>query len=283
VLIENKVKHFASPEHWLLSISPKLTISYFSTTTAMNTARAGRVGEHKIQLLQLAGSLDVVVAVVGEYPETWKGDNRFDQFTIHVLADPHAVSGQVPADQYQFAIEGPTSEAYSIVDCFGREHEGRKRFWDCTFKCRHAPLPSLYPNQNWTFEKGYCSYDRRRSEFGRTSDLDVSQAPDAPPMSGYESALQRLKVVVNEAVSCGLRDLRIVISATNPLTLSPHRFSDPRVREQQALINRCMQVCYELAGHVDVELRNVDLLRKFVGPTSNLRNYSFQDYAIPMW
>jgi len=123
----------------------------------MNTARAGRVGENKIQLLQLAGSLDVVVAVVGEYPETWTGDNRFDQFTIHVLADPHAVGGQLPADQYQFAIEGPTSEAYSIVDYFGREHEGRKRFGDCTFKCRHAPLPSLTRTRTGLSKRGIAA------------------------------------------------------------------------------------------------------------------------------
>lgn len=102
-------------------------------------------------------------------------------------------------------------------------------------------------------------------------------------MSGYEAALQHLKVVVSEAVSHGLRDLRIVISAANPLSLPPHRFLDLRVREQQVLINRCMQICYELAGHVDLELRNVDSLRKFVGPTSSLRNYSLQDHVIPQW
>lgn len=224
------------------------------------------------------------VALVGEYSGTWVGDNRFDHFIIHALADPQAESGQLPADQYQFTVEEPSMEAYLTVARSGREHEKRRQFSDCTFKCSHGPLPSLYPNLNWTFNKGWKSYDRRRSQFGRTSELDFfSQAPDALPISGYESALQRLKVVVNEAVSHGLCDLRVVISATNPLTLPPHRFSDSRVREQQVLINRCMQVCYELAGRVNLELRNVESLRKFIGPTSDLRDCSFQDHSIPKW
>lgn len=88
----------------------------------MNTAQAGRVGENRIQILQLARSLDAVVAIVGEYPETWTGAHRFDQFLVHVLADPQAASGQLPADQYQFEAEEPITEAYWIVDCFGREH-----------------------------------------------------------------------------------------------------------------------------------------------------------------
>lgn len=250
----------------------------------MNTARAGRVGANSIQLFQLAGSLDAVVALVGEYSGTTIGDNRFDQFVVHVLANPQAESGQLPADQYQFTVEEPSEEAYLTVERAAREHEKRRHFSDCTFKCSHDPLPSLYPNLNWTFDKGCSSYNRRRSQFGRTSELDFfSQAPDALPMSGYESALQRLKVVVNEAVSHGLCDLRAVISATNPLTLPPHRFSDPQVREQQVLINRCTQVCHELAGHVDLELRNVDSLRKFVGPTSDSRDCSFKDHSIPKW
>lgn len=250
----------------------------------MNTARAGRVGENKIQLLQLAGSLDGVIVVVGEYPHTWVRDNRFDQFVIHVLADPQAPSGQLPADRYQFMIEGPSEEEYWVVDCFKREHSLRERYSDCTHKCRHRPLPSLFSNRNWTFAKGSWSYDQRRAQFGHTSDRDpLVQAPEEAPMPGYEAALQRLKVVVGEAVSNGLRDLRIVISATNPLTLPTHRFSDPSAREQQVLVNRCIQVCEELAGHVDLELRNVDSLRNFVGPTNSLRSCTFQDHAIPEW
>lgn len=244
----------------------------------MNTARASRVGEDRIQLLQLAGSLDGVVVVVGEYPQTWVGDNRFDQFVIHVLADPQAAGGQLPADQYQFVMEGPSEEDYWIVECFQKEHSLRKRYSGCTHRCRHRPLPSLYPNLNWTFAKGSYSYDQRRAQFGHTSDLDV-----AVPMPGYETALHRLKVVVGEAVSHGLDNLRIIISATNPQTLPSHRFSDQRAREQQALVNRCIQVCEELAGHVDLELRNVDSLRNFVGPTSSRRNCTFQDHSIPEW
>ncbi|KAG8169746.1 hypothetical protein KVR01_000491 [Diaporthe batatas] len=219
----------------------------------MNAAQAGRVGESSIRLLQLAGSLDGVVAVVGEYPQTWPGDNRLDQFVIHVLADPEAASGQLPADQYQFVIEEPTEQAHWVVDY-------------------------------WTFQKGFYSYDKRRLQFGHTSAVDVFvQAPDATPMSGYEAALQRLKILVGEAVSRGLRDLRIVISATNPQTLPTHRFSDSRAREQQELVSRCMQVCQELTDHVDLELRNVDSLRNFLGPTSSLRGCTFQDHEIPEW
>lgn len=115
-------------------------------------------------------------------------------------------------------------------------------------------------------------------------DLNVlMQAPDEALMAGYEAALQRLKVIVGEAVSNGLGDLHILISATNPLTLPSHRFSDSKVREQQVLVNRCVQVCQELAGHVDLKLRNVDSLRSFVGPTSNLRNCTFEDHPIMEW
>jgi hypothetical protein len=250
----------------------------------MNAARSGRVGEDTVQLLQLAGSLDAVVAVVGEYPGTWAGDHRFDQFLVHVLADPQSACGQLPGDRHQFPIEGPGEFACMVALWHGREHLLRTKNWGCTRWCRHGPLPSLYPNLSWTFEKGYCSYDRRKLEFGRTSDLDpFYQAPDAASMSGYESALLRLKVMVNEAVSSGLRDVRVVLSATDPLSLPPHRFSDTRVSEQHLLVNRCMQVCHELATHVDLNLRDVDTLRKFVGPTSNLPNYSFQDYNIPQW
>lgn len=282
MLTGKKATHLSRTEQAFLFFKP--TNTYHSATATMNTARAGRVGTNSIQLFQLAGSLDAVVAIMGDYCETCIDDNRFDQFIIHVLADPEAASGHLPADQYQFAIEGPSEEAYLTIERFARDHAKRTQYADCTFKCTHRPLPSLYPNLNWTFEKGRCSYEQRRAQFGRTSELDFfSQAPDEVPMSGYESALQRLKVVVNEAVSQGLCDLRVVISATNPLTLPPHRFSDPRVREQQVLINHCMQVCYELAGHVSLELRNVDSLRKFVGPTSDLRDCSFQDHSIPKW
>lgn len=135
----------------------------------MNTAQASRVGEKRIQLFQLAGSLDAVVAVIGKYPDTWVGDNRFDQFVIHILADPQAASGQLPADQYQFTAEEPSEDVYWVVDCFRKEHEVRKRCSGCTNMCRHPPLPSLYPNLNWTFEKGSCSYDQRKAQFGRTS------------------------------------------------------------------------------------------------------------------
>lgn len=250
----------------------------------MNTARAGRVGVNRVQLLQLVGSLDAVVAVVGKYPNEVKGERHYDQFIAHLSADPKAESGQLIADEYQFAVEEPSEESYYIVDCFGAEHEKRTKHWDCGFKCNHAPLPSLFPNLNWTFDKGHYSYDQRRAEFGRTSELDTaSQAPDAPARPGYDIALERLKVMVSEARSLGLRALRIVISATNPLTLPPHRFSDQRVSEQQALINRCTQVCHEIGGHVDVELRNVDSLRKFTGPTTVLQPYTIKDHTIPKW
>lgn len=253
-------------------------------TSDMNTARAGRVGVNRVQVLQLAGSLDAVVAVVGEYPEARSDQNRYDQFIAHVVSDPKAELGQLLADEYKYPVEEPSEDSYYIVDCFGAEHEKRTKFWDCTFKCNHAPLPSLFPNLYWTFEKGQNSYDQRRAEFGRTSDLsDLSQAPDTAPVPGYETALQRLKVMVSEATSLGPRALRIVISATNPLALPPHRFSDQRVSEQQVLINRCSQVCHEIGGHVDVELRNVDSLRKFMGPTTALQPYSIQDHTIPKW
>lgn len=102
--------------------------------------------------------------------------------------------------------------------------------------------------------------------------MDGPQAPDNGTRStGYEGALERLRVMVKEAMSLGLHALQVVISATNPLTLPPHRFSDQRVSEQQALINRCTEVCHEIGGQVDLELRNVDSLRKFVGPTTVLR------------
>lgn len=250
----------------------------------MNTARAGRVGVNRVQLLQLAGSLDAVVAVVGEYPETCTGETQYDQFIAHVVADPEADRSQLVADEYQFPVEEPGEDAYYIVECFENEHANRKKFADCNFKCNHAPLPSLFPNLDWTFDKGHASYDQRKAEFGRTSDLDdIHLAPDAAPKPGYEDALDRLKVMVSEATTLGLRALRLVISATNPLTLPPHRFSDQRVREQQALINRCMQVCHDIGGHVDVEFRNVDALRKFVGPTSILQPYSIKDHVIPKW
>lgn len=253
-------------------------------TSDMNTARAGRVGVDRVQVLQLAGSLDAVVAVVGEYPETRSNEHRYDQFITHVVSDPKAELGQLLADEYKYPVEEPNEDSYYIVDCFEAEHEKRTKYGDCTFKCNHAPLPSLFPNLNWTFEKGHTSYDQRRAEFGRTSDLDsISQAPDAVPMLGYETALQRLKVMVSEATSLGLRALRIVISATNPSTLPPHRFSDQRVSEQQVLINRCSEVCHEIGGHVDVELRNVDSLRKFMGPTTVLQPYSIKDHTIPKW
>ncbi|KAG6361405.1 hypothetical protein INS49_009632 [Diaporthe citri] len=250
----------------------------------MNTARAGRVGVNRVQLFQLAGSLDAVVAVVGKYPETGTGETKYDQFIAHLVADPEAERGQLVADEYQFPVEEPQEDAYYIVECFENEHQNRKNYADCTFKCTHAPLPSLFPNLNWTFEKGHSSYDQRRAEFGRKSDLDnASQAPKAAPRPGYEAALDRLKVMVSEATSLGLRALRLVISATNPLTLPPHKFSDQRVGEQQALINRCAQVCHEIGGHVDMELRNVDSLRKFIGPTNVSRPYTIQDHAIPKW
>lgn len=250
----------------------------------MNTARAGKVGVNRVQLLQLAGSLDAVVAVVGEYPETCTGETRYDQFIAHVVADPEADRGELVADEYQFPVEEPGEDAHYIVECFENEHEKRKKYADCTFKCSHAPLPSLYPNLDWTFEKGYSSYDQRKAEFGRTSDLDdVYLAPEAAPKPGYEAALERLKIMVSEATSLGLRALQIVMSATNPLTLPPHRFSDQRIGEQQALINHCTQVCHEIGGHIDVELRDVDSLRKFVGPTSALQSYTIKDHKIPRW
>lgn len=250
----------------------------------MNTARASRVGVNSIQLLQLVGSLDAVVAVVGEYPQTATGERHYDQFIAHLNADPAAERGQLTADEYQFRVEEPSAESYEIVECSGAEHAERIQYRGCGFKCDHDPLPSLFPNLNWTFEKGHASYDKRRAQFGRTSELEnVSQAPDARPMAGYEAALERLKVMVSEAMSLGLRSLRIVISATNPLTLPPHRFSDQRVSEQQALINRCTQVCHEMGGHVALELRSVDSLRRFTGPTTVWRPYSIKDHVIPKW
>lgn len=251
----------------------------------MNTARAGRVGVNRVQLFQLAGSLDAVVAVVGKYPERGTGEMQYDQFIAHLGADPEAERGQLVADEYQFPVEEPSEDAYYVVECFENDHAKSGNYCNCTFKCTHGPLPSLFPNLNWTFNKGHSSYDQRRAEFGRTSDLENAlQDPKAANKPGFEAALDRLKVMVSEATSLGLRALRIVISATNPLTLPPHRFSDQRVGEQQALINRCAQVCHELGVHVDMELRHVDSLRKFVGPTSvSLPYYSIQDHTIPRW
>lgn len=250
----------------------------------MNTARAGRVGVDRVQLFQLAGSLDALVAVVGEYPETGAGGPHYDQFIAHLVSDPEAERGQQVADKYQFPVREPTEEEYYVVECFENDHAKHNKYCNCTFKCTHGPLPSLFPNLNWTFEKGYSSYDQRKAEFGRTADLDTAcQAPHAVPKPGYEAALDRLRVMVGEATSLGLRALRIVISATNPLTLPPHRFSDQRVGEQQALINICTQVCHEIGGRVDLELRDVDSLRKFVGPTSVSRACSIQDYVTPKW
>lgn len=250
----------------------------------MNTARAGRVGSSATQVFQLAGSLDAVVAVVGEYPDTSTDEMRYDQFITHVVSDPQAESGRLSADQYQFPVEEPSEESYCIVECFAAEHQQRSQYSECVFKCDHAPLPSLFPNLNWTFEKGHASYDQRKARFGHTSDSYVfSQAPDTHHRPGYEVALERLRIMVSEAKSRGLRGLRMVISATNPLTLPSFRFSDQRVREQQVLINRCMEVCYELGGQVSMELRNVDSLRKFLGPRNTLQFYDIKDHAIPQW
>ena len=134
----------------VIHFSPTYPPRIYSTTTTMNTARAGRVGVNRFQLFQLAGSLDAVVFVVGEYPEICTSDRCFDQFVAHVLADPQAERGQLSADQYQFTIEEPDADAYYIVDCMGRGHTKRTKFWDCSFKCGHAPLPSLFPNLNYT-------------------------------------------------------------------------------------------------------------------------------------
>lgn len=253
----------------------------------MNTARAGKVGHNRIQLLQLAGSLDAVVAVVGKYPEAHTGERRYDQFVAHMLADTQAHSGRLRDDQYQFPAELPSMASYHAVQDLKDEHEYRNDYRRCTFKCEHPPAPSLFPNLNWTFDKGHASYDMRRAEFGRSSGLDAALDESAPgdrPLPGYESALGRLKVMVGEAVSLGLRALRVVISATNPLSLPPHRFSDRCVRDQQVLINRCAEVCREIGSeHVDLELRDVDSLRRFVGPTTVVRPYHFKDHVIPQW
>lgn len=96
------------PSSAFIKINP--TYPHFGVklpTSDMNTARAGEVGVNQVQLLQLAGSCDAVIAVVGKYPETNTGERHYDQFIAHIAADPTAEHGQHVAGVYQFPVEEP--------------------------------------------------------------------------------------------------------------------------------------------------------------------------------
>ncbi|KAJ0119519.1 hypothetical protein J7T55_013721 [Diaporthe amygdali] len=216
----------------------------------MNTTRAGRLGGNGIKVFQLAGSLDAVVAVVGMLP-----------------GPP--------------TVEEPSQESWDLKQDMADEHTKRIGFSDCSIRCDHAPLPSLFPNLNWTFAKGESSFDQRRAEFGHTSET-LSPAPESEPRAEYESTLERLGVMVNKAKLNGLSDLRIVVSATDPVML-PSRFSDQQITQQQVLINRCLEISYELGGHVEVRLRNVGTLRQFVVSRDSPAKVGISDHTIPSW
>lgn len=262
---------------------PNLTnrlLYIYSTTTTMNTTRAGRLGGNGIKVFQLAGSLDAVVAVVGMLPGPPTGEMRYDRFIAHLSANPHCESNLLSADKYKFAIEELSQESWDLKQDIADEHTKRIGFSDCSIRCDHAPLPSLFPNLNWTFAKGSSSFDQRRAEFGHTSET-LSPAPDSEPRAEYEATLERLGVMVNEAKLNGLSDLRIVVSATDPVALS--RFSDQQITQQQVLINSCLEISYELGGHVELRLRNVGTLRQFVVSRDSPARFGISDHTIPSW
>ncbi|KAF3766454.1 hypothetical protein M406DRAFT_330273 [Cryphonectria parasitica EP155] len=208
-----------------------------------NEVKASPVGGEALEAQQAAGTLSVVVAVVGSYPSSHAaqsststvGAGRNSMFlallepgsdaSLAIFPD-HLAQDRLLTQQ----IEDHHLYSHHNFQCerYKRENSTTKHLFSepprellyCQVKeCTHVPTPSAFPNLNWTFESGITSFDRAQALGRRPAALHHQQAQIAPhitPTPACDHALRALSDMVQAAVSAGLKDVAVCISVMGP-------------------------------------------------------------------
>lgn len=207
-------------------------------TVPSNKAQASLVEGPRLMTKQPPFSATVAIAVVGSYKSETSAphsSNKHDKFLALLSTEKHpeqAPYNNSGIESEEQSVERREAESQllsvrhsrycqrylTILRGPGarRRHHNPEHFC-ATGGCTHGPSPSTFPgNQSWSFAAGEAAFDAAAKE-GRRPDWE----PVAPDVVDYACALDGLGDKLRAAVTAGLTDLEVVVSAVDTGSLEP--------------------------------------------------------------